>query len=228
MTALYASVQAVRPDLAAVFAAELDRLRRPGTWWTGRERIAIAQETRHALGLLLGRPDLAGQREELGAELVGAIGMIVGDSRRLSRAWLGQLLATGLSVGHYVEMVGVVAVVTAVDTFCHALGIDPPGFGEPAIGEPTRQAPVGAVVHQSWVPSLPVEAAEGALKQTYDRLSRGTGQVANVIRAMTYVPAEQVGFMSLAFAMYMRELGIGRPLVELIATTVSTLNDCFY
>lgn len=222
------AIHQYRPDLVELFAAQLDRLCRPGTWWTGSERLAIAREARYALCLLLGRPAPSGERGALRDELVGAIGTIVGDSRQLSRSWLSQLLATGLSVGHYVEMVGVVSQVVTVDTFHHALGIALPAFGEPASGEPTRHAPAGAVVHQSWVPSLPLEAAEGALKQVYERMSQRTGRVANVIRAMSYVPAEQVGFMSLAFAMYMKELTIGRPLVELIATTVSALNHCVY
>lgn len=222
------AIHKYRPDLVEVFAAQLDRLRRPGTWWTGQERIAIAREARHALGLLLGRPAPSGERGVLRDELTGAIETIVGDSRRLSRSWLTQLLASGLSVGHYVEMVGVVATVVTIDTFYHALGIELPTFGEPVSGEPTRQGPAGAVVHQSWVPSLPPEAAEGALKQIYDLMFQRFGRVANVVRAMSYVPAEQVGFMSLSVAMYMKEQTIGRPLVEWIATTVSALNHCVY
>jgi hypothetical protein len=228
MTQLYEALHQFRPDIVEVFAAELDRLRRPGTWWTGLERVAIAREARAVLRLLLGRSVPNEQRGSLREDLAGAIGTIVGDPGRLSPSWLSQLLACGLSVGQYVEMVGVIAATVTVDTFYHALGMDLPDLGDPVDGEPIRRAPAGAVAHQSWVPSVPPEAAEGALKQVYERMSQRTGRVANVVRAMSYVPAEQVGFMSLAFAMYMKEMTIGRPLVELVATTVSALNDCFY
>lgn len=225
---LQEAIHQYRPDLVEVFAAQLDRLRRAGSWWSGPERVAIAREARRALCLLLGRPVPSVEAGALREELTEAIGTIVGDSRRLSRSWLSQLLASGLSVGHYVEMVGVVSSVVTIDTFHHALGLEPPAFGEPVSGEPTRLAPAGAVVNKSWVPSLPPEAAEGALKQIYDVMLQRFGRVANVVRAMSYVPAEQVGFMSLTIPMYMKEQTIGRPLVELIATTVSALNHCVY
>jgi hypothetical protein len=225
------AVHQFRPDLVELFAAELDRLRRPGTWWTGFERIAIAREAREVLRLLLGGPatdETRGAGGGLSDDLVGAVAKIVGDSGRLTRQWLKQLLASGLTVGQYVEMVGVIAAIVTIDTFHHALGMAVPDLGEPVAGEPTQITPLGTVIHESWVPTLPPDKAEGALKRIYERMSQRTGHVANVIRAMTFVPAEQLGFMSLAFGMYMKELSIGRAQIEFIAASVSAYNDCFY
>ena len=39
----------IREDIPATYAAYWRSLASPGNWWTGAERVAIAQETRNAL-----------------------------------------------------------------------------------------------------------------------------------------------------------------------------------
>ena len=49
MSELYASAPiAIRGDLVAAHTRAWERLGRPGTWWDGGQRAAIAAETRHA------------------------------------------------------------------------------------------------------------------------------------------------------------------------------------
>jgi len=49
MSELYASAPiAIRGDLAAAHTRAWERLGRPGAWWDGGQRVAIAAETRHA------------------------------------------------------------------------------------------------------------------------------------------------------------------------------------
>src|SRR5438045_9675718 len=38
----------IRPDIAAAQARAWERIARPGAWWDGAQRVAIAAETRHA------------------------------------------------------------------------------------------------------------------------------------------------------------------------------------
>jgi hypothetical protein len=39
----------IRKDLPAAYAAYWQQLAKPGNWWTGADRVAIALETRNAL-----------------------------------------------------------------------------------------------------------------------------------------------------------------------------------
>ena len=43
----------IRSDLAEAQATAWREIGRPGTWWTGPERVAIAAEVRHAPGCAL-------------------------------------------------------------------------------------------------------------------------------------------------------------------------------
>src|SRR5439155_9866140 len=46
---------AIREDLAAAHRRARDHLARPGTWWDGRERVALMAEARHAVDCALCR-----------------------------------------------------------------------------------------------------------------------------------------------------------------------------
>ena len=50
----------IRDDLPATFRRAWERLARPGTWWTGRERVAIAAEIGNApaCALCMGHGDM--------------------------------------------------------------------------------------------------------------------------------------------------------------------------
>ena len=83
MSELYASAPiAIRDDLAAAHTRAWRRIGRPGTWWDGAQRVAIAAETRQAPScpLCLRREEapspaaIEGKHDSLGAlpEAVGA------------------------------------------------------------------------------------------------------------------------------------------------------------
>ena len=64
------------------------------------------------------------------------IHLIVADPGRLTRGWYDKTRATGIDEGQFVEIVSIVAHVTAIDTFAKGLGIpirelSPPGDSEP-------------------------------------------------------------------------------------------------
>ena len=84
------------------------QLAKPGMWWTGAERVEIAQETRDAEDCelcatrrdALSAASVAGEHTattDLPAPAIEAIHKIVTDPGRLSRDWLDGLLATGLT-----------------------------------------------------------------------------------------------------------------------------------
>src|SRR5262249_52439673 len=108
---------AVRSDLAEAHRRFWRRLARPGAWWTGVERVAIAAETRNARSCQLCRtrksalsPNvISGEHDNRGTlppPAVEAVHRIVSDPGRLSKPWLDSTLAAGLAVEAYVELVG--------------------------------------------------------------------------------------------------------------------------
>ena len=153
----------IRDDLGAACARAWQRIARRGTWWNGAQRIAIAAETRNALqcGLCRERkaalsPFAITGEHDGGGELPGPVVEVVHrvrtDSGRLTRAWYEGVLASGLSDAQYVEIVGVVATTSALDTFSRGIGVAPTPLPPPQPGEPTRHRPARAKQGIAWVP----------------------------------------------------------------------------
>jgi hypothetical protein len=239
---------ALRIDLRDACDAEWTRLGSPGTWWTGPERLALAEQVR-----LAGRCQLCTQRraslspagdgglhpatEVLPAAAVEAVHRIASDPGRLTAAWYRDSLAGGMNEGQFVELVGIVAATVFVDTLARGLGVDAPALPPPAPGEPTRTTPPGARVHSGWVPTVDPELAEGEIAALYGLLKVSPfipnrpdeiGVVPNVTRALTLVPPEQMGFAGFIVAAYFGAQAITEGQEQLLASTVSSVNNCFY
>ena len=123
----------VRDDLAAAHRRAWARLAAPGEWWAGAVRIAIAEETRAAADCNFCRERKAAlspyaatgthtAATDLPDVLVDVIHRIRTDAERLTRRFYDTALAGGLSDAKYVETVGVMATVIAIDSFCDAQG----------------------------------------------------------------------------------------------------------
>lgn len=235
----------VRDDIAAAHARAWRRLARPGTWWSGAQRVAIAAETRHAPQCALCRERKAalspyavrGEHASLGTlpeNVIDVIHRVRTDPGRLTQKWQQGVLASGLSDGHYVETVGVVVTTVAIDTFTRALGLAPHPLPAPEPGEPTRHRPKGAKPAAAWLPW--VELADMTDEEA--GLYIPGEPFSNIRRAMSLVPAEVIGFFDIVEAQYlpgaaMRDFdreyrAITHPQIELLASRVSALNGCEY
>ncbi|NKC15983.1 MAG: hypothetical protein GKR94_28430 [Gammaproteobacteria bacterium] len=236
----------VRGDFAAAHSRFWERLRRPGTWWTSEERIAIAKETRTAwqCGLCQRRKEalspfaLQGEHESDGdvlpAVAVDAIHRITTDASRLTRDWYEGVLAQGLSDGHYIELVGTVAAMASVDSFAIAMGVSLRALPGAGAGAPSNYRPATAGADDAWVPMVHVNN-EG----TPEADLWPCGKTGNVIRAMSLVPDEVRTLKDLSAAHYLanewvRKTGVdrggalNRSQMELVAGRVSALNACYY
>ena len=109
-------------DFAALHDREWDRLSSPGTWFTGAERVAIAAAA---------RGEAASSPAERAAQMVSTA------PETITRDWFDTLLADGLSVEQYVEVLGIVARLRALDTTRFGLGHFPRPLPEPRDGDPT-------------------------------------------------------------------------------------------
>lgn len=237
------AVLPVREDLPATHRRAWRRLAEPGTWWTGRQRVAIAAEVRRAARcgycrtrkVALSPNAVEGAHQSLGAlpeAVVEVIHRVVTDPARLSRSWYEQLRADGVTDAHYVETIGVIVTVVSIDSFHRGLGVPPEPLPEPLAGEPSRRRPPAAKLDQAWVPMLAEGQATGPEAKLFMRRRNP-----NVLRALSLVPDEVRGLRELSAAQYLPleqllNLRAGRSLrrvqMELIAGRVSALNECFY
>jgi hypothetical protein len=241
-----------RPDLAEAHRAAWRHVASPGTWWTGRERVLIAAETRLARDCALCADRKAAlspygiegdhaSAGELPRAAIEAAHRLTTDPGRLKREWVEELTGEGatdaqgrITMEQYVELIGVVTQVVSVDWFHIAMGLELEDLPNPEAGEPTRVRPPGARPEQAWVPMIQPANLDPANEDLYGPKKR-TG---NVIRAMSLVPEEVRQLQALSGAQYlsldqMMQLGtnfraISRAQIELVAGRISALNECFY
>ncbi len=233
----------VRADLLEAHRRAWGRLSGAGTWLADDERVKIMAETRNAPGCALcaeirealspfavrGEHDSLG---ELADNRVDMIHRIVADPGRLTRGWYDRALASGIGDGEFVEIVSVVAHVTAIDTFARGLGVPPRPLPAPAGGEPSRYRPREARQHEAWAPNIAWDE-HGPAEADYF-----VGPPANIRRALTLVPDEARSFFDVVAAQYLpgpqmrdftREFrAITHGQIELLAARVSALNRCTY
>ena len=237
----------VRADLDRAWRRAWEHLARPGTWWTGAERLAMVAACREApaCALCLDRAAalspfaVDGTHDSTGAlpdRVVEAVHRIRTDSGRLTEAWFRGTIAGGLSEPEYAEIVGVVSIATALDTLAKGLGIARPALPEPVPGEPSRYRPAKARRGLAWLPTLePEDVGDGEPNPYGDK----TGElVANIHRGMSLVPAEVAAFFELDDAIYLPQFAlkdfateyraIDHAQMELIAARVSLINRCRY
>lgn len=233
----------VRDDITDAHRQAWQRISKAGTWWTGKERVAIAAEVRNAVKCTLCKERKAalspnaveGTHESLGfleEGVVDVIHRVVNDPGRLSKAWYEKVLAGGIEDTHYVEIIGVVITVVTVDVFCRGVGVLPHPLPTPIEGEPSKHRPESAKLEAAWVPMIPPGKEKGAEAELYRE-----GMHPNVGRALSLVPDEVRGMQSLIGAQYIpvqqggdmgQRRSISRAQMELVAGKVSALNGCFY
>lgn len=231
----------IRSDLANAYRRAWDHVAGAGTWLTGAERVAVAEETRRARSCPLCRErkaalsPLSVQGEHahggvLSAPLVDAVHRVTTDAARLSGSGYRSLLADGLTPEVYVEALGVAVIVISIDRFHHALGLPLEPLPTPRPGEPSRERPARLVEGEAWVPMQDGRA-----------LARELGlplpMAPYVLRALSLVPAEVRAWAGVSQAQYLspermmrfeRFRALDRAQIELVAARVSALNECFY
>jgi hypothetical protein len=239
----------IRASLTATHREMLASFSRSGTWWTGAERRAIVTEARAAweCPLCVQRKaalspfSLEGDHRgpsRLAPRIVDVIHRIVTDPGRLTRSWYERVVAEGvLSEECYVELVSVAVQSNALDVFAQAIGAESPEIPAEAPGAPTKQRPASARIEGAWVPQIPSGDAGG---EDWKALYGEREGVPQIGRALSLVPAEVDALNAISTSHYMAidhvidpsytEPGrsLDRLQMELVASRVSALNECFY
>ena len=216
------SVHPVREDVVAAQRAVWERIARAGHWWTGEQRVAIAEQARAArvqravAPWLRDFPDLDVALPEAALKTAR---MIAADAPKIEREWAAAQISE-LGDAAYVELAAVVNCVCAIDTYADALGVAYEPLPDPVAGEPDRVRNADVMDVGAYVP----------LQHPW--------QGPNVGRALSLAPEQNMMFMTLVMAMYggphsFFELvweggALSRPQVELLAARVSAVNECFY
>ncbi|MFY0610677.1 MAG: hypothetical protein JXQ99_04045 [Hyphomicrobiaceae bacterium] len=234
----------IRAGLAGAIEDAWQRLARAGTWWSGGERISIAAEVRRAATC-----GLCGQRKValspytidgghdtdgvLPADSVEAIHRLATDAGRVTETWVRGIIEGSLGEERYVEIVSIVAIVTALDTFDRALGRAPRELPEPVPGAPSHERPAGAKRNLAWVATLAPEDIQPGDPDPY-----AVHGDKNIHRAASLVPQEVFNFFDLDVELYLRDheirdfareyRAISHAQIELIAARASSINACFY
>lgn len=224
-------------DVARVCASEWNAVGDTGQWWTGTERVAIAAEARRARACSTcdeRKASLSPGRGTNGHEPTGVLNDVVVDTvhrittdpGRLSRSWFDGVLASGLPAGAYVEAVGVISTVTVADTIAAGLAATPARLPDARPGEPDRLAPEAAEPGGAWVPILP----PSAWTNEFAALAQAASDpMANIMLALSSVQSEHATLIRLMMRTYRHpEPELTKAQVEVIASTVSAFNDCFY
>ena len=221
----------VRDDLAEAHRLAWEHIARPGSWWTGAERIELASTA--ILALADGDPlppwaavTASARLSDARVAPAAAHDFTYRLARHAGTITRDVYDAVSKEIGElpFVELCAIVSTVAAVWHFCRNIGVPMPPMAEPLDGEPSgRQPEQLAAARLNWVPV----AAPADL-------------VAAVVQAYTAVPDEQDITWRMADAQYMpdaemvdpawtrRAGGLSRAQMELVAARVTKLRDCFY
>ena len=232
----------MRDDIIEAHHEVWNHIAQASTWFTGAERVAIAKATRSALTCQL----CADRKQALSPYYVDGthdidtdidpiwldtVHRIVTDPARLSKRVYDDFIASGMTDAHYVELLSVLLFMLSIEMFHRAIGAQPLPFPEPQAGEPTQERP-DSVEIGAWIPM------QSLMSKFVREFFAGTGPVTNVVRALSLVPDATRNQMKLVNAQYLplKQVAstsagnrtITRPQIELIASRVSALNECFY
>lgn len=235
----------IRSDIADAYRAYWTKLAAPGSWWSGEQRIAIAQESRNALtcSFCAERKDslspygVEGEHDH-GARLPGvavdAVHRLITDQTRITQSYVDDNVTKGLSKEAYVELVGVVVAVFSIDEFHRALDMPVESLPAAQPGKPSEYRPANLSEDIGFVPTV---SKDGAIGNESDLWPADFGR--NVLRALSLVPDAFRDWRALGAAQYLSFEGmknfvkddaraINRMQMELVAGRVSAVNQCFY
>lgn len=190
---------------------EWARLAQPGEWFDGTQRVSIAAGARRAM---MGDHD--DYSLPLSAPAREATRLIATNATSIRSETVTRWEAEGLSRYEYVEIIGIVSRLTALDTLRLALGHGVEALPDPEPGQATRLVADDAEQTNGWVPTVgpanplsALTALPSAAEATHD------------VHTVLYLAGSQVMDFTIN-----RE--ISRAQMELVAARTSFLNECFY
>jgi len=208
MTATPIDIPAAEADLLGRAARSMTTA---GATLTGRQRASLAARSRSLLATVDTAPPPSSSQplDELTHRLTVAPATI-------RQGFVREMENGGIPSSTYVEVLGLVARLTAIDTFAFGLGVDPAPLPPPTEDEATGELADDAAIDGGWVPTV-----GPAFPPT----------------ALSLVPGEHRAMLDLHNVFYLSiagmadldvDRGLHRTQMELVAARTSLLNECFF
>ena len=188
---------------------EWKRLAHPSSFLTGEQRVALATEARRERE---GDPTPTGHVSAPAAE---AARMIATKAMETRKEWLDGLLARGLDLHAYIEIVGLVSRLEAVDCFDFGVGRPLRPLPAPVAGDPTGEVDSDAAMNGAWVPTVGPPEAPVALSAIPD-----DHHALHDIHSAFFISGDRITEFGLTKDLI-------RPQMEIVAARTSMVNDCF-
>ena len=187
-----------------------NRLRSPGSSFDGATRTAIAAAARGEATAELSNP---------AAE---AAGRIHDEPATITLDWLDHLRADGLTDAEYVEVIGLVAQVRALDSFEFGVGRPRRPIPEPRDGRPTATEVAGATLDGGWIPTV-----GPAFPMSVLSLAPAEHDAMVDISEVLYLAPRGGDGFTMGNHHVVRD-GLTRSQIEFVASRTSLINDCFF
>ncbi len=199
------------PVADAAIASALTAIAKPGSFYTGAERLQFAEQARAARGLSPATSELPAVEAEAVARVAAAA--MTSRSHHVD-AWV----QSGRDVLAYVELVSVVGQIAGIDSYRIGLGADLDPLPPPAPGDPAPAPHPEAKKMNAWVPTVGIALAPTSLSAL-----PAEAATKKQIASAWYIPDDVIHQYDVEPG---RELT--RPQMELVAARTSYLNECFF
>lgn len=193
-------------EIDGVIDPQWRALGEPGTWLDGAQRVAVVTAARAEASRATTDPASIEDVAELVAHRAAAITADTVDA----------IEAAGIDRARYVEVVGIVSRVAAIDTFDRGLGRSARSLPDRVNGSPSCETVAEARRRAGWVPTVGAIGAVTALSSV-----RREAAEQEALHGALYLPYEGMADLDV-------DRGLHRTQMELVAARVSLLNSCFY
>ncbi len=214
----------VGKEIIDSFEVIWDHLGQAGSWWTGPQRIAIAEHVRRSdpRPLWDKAPSLGTLSDSAEGELsnfeMGVVERVTVEPSSINREMYTQIVER-IGEDKYAELAALVSQIVPIDHLHDALGIEREKLPIATNGDMAMERPEGLVSDVGFLPTLPSEG------------------LPHVAVALSLALADNARRMLLVRAMYSGQSfgemvwthrSLSRPQIELVAARTSALNECFY
>ena len=197
-------------EIDELIERQWERLRSPGAWLTGPQRVAIASAARGVTN------------ESISAALAEAAQRVYDEPATITLDWLHTIRASGTTNEEYVELVGIVAQLRAVDTFEFGMGRVTRALPEPTNGDPSGAEVNGATLDGGWVPTVGPAYPLSVLSLAPDEHDA----MVDISEVLYLAPRAGEGFTK--GNQHVVRDDLTRIQIEFVAARTSLVNDCFY
>lgn len=205
------SAALVDPEADQAIEQALIEIGSPGSFFSAAERLDVAAAARAARGL-------GGSPSSIPADVAEQVTRIAVEAMKTRPEHLAAWEAEGREILAYVELVAIVARISAIDSYRVGLDAELDPLPEPVPGEPAPAVDEKAVKTNAWVATVGPAVAPSALSALPNEKAAQAALAArwyltdDVIHKYDVEPGRE----------------ITRPQMEFVAARTSWLNECFF